>query len=316
MIHESYHRIQRELKIPPSFASNDHLDTVEGRVWLQLEWSALQKALASRDANERRQAIEDALSFRNYRRALFPGAAASERALEMNEGLAEYTGYKIAAAGRKEELIESLTGQIDRRRQSPSFVGSFAYSSGPAYGVLLDEARPDWRKSLTPVDDLAELLQRSLAIILKADLKAEAERQAPRYGGDALRRAEAARETARQKQTEEYRKKLVEGPVLEIVLTDKRIVAINSGNIVPLDGARKVYPTARVTDEWGILEVAGGALMTSEPGGRISRVYVPMPAETNAQTLKGDGWTLEMSAGWTLVPGARKGDYILKRSEP
>jgi hypothetical protein len=31
--------------------------------------------------------------------------------------------------------------------------------------------------------------------------------------------------------------------------------------------------------------------------------------------IQGDGWTLELNPGWTLIPGERKGDYRLGKNE-
>jgi hypothetical protein len=311
--HESFHRIQNDLKFPVAGANNDHLDSQDGRIWLQLEWRALRRALISKGA-ARRRAIEDALTFRNYRRSLFPKAGASERALEMHEGLAEYTGFKLSAKADA-ELIDYLTKQIDQAAGRPTLVGYFAYASGPAYGVLLDAVGADWLKGLTPQNDLGELLQRSLRIKLSPDLKARAEKQAARYDGDALRSAESEREARRQKQVAEYRRRLVDGATLLIPLTDKRRVALNTSNIVPLEGIGTVTPTATVTDEWGILEVSNGALMIHNEGGRVIRVYVSVPADLDARPLKGDGWTLQLDSGWVMTPGQRRGDYVLKRLE-
>jgi hypothetical protein len=91
MAHELFHRIQDELGLPGSNPANLHLDTRDGRIWLQMEWRALERALRE-SGPARRQAIEDALSFRAFRRSLFAKAATEENDLEINEGLAEYTG--------------------------------------------------------------------------------------------------------------------------------------------------------------------------------------------------------------------------------
>lgn len=313
MTHESFHRVQGELKFPVAAAGNNHLDTEAGRVWLQLEWKALRRALVS-EGKARRRAVEDALVFRHHRRALFPKAADTERALEMHEGLAEYTGFKLSAK-TDQELVEHLTKQIEQGATRPSFVGSFAYSSGPAYGVLLDAARADWRKGLTPHDDLGELLRSALKLKLPNDLKARADRQSADYDGAALKVAEAEREAARQKRVAEYRARLVEGPTLLIALTEQRRVSINTTNVVPLEGVGTVYPTANVTDEWGLLEVTGGALMIHGPGGRVIQIHLSAPADPAARPLKGDGWTLQLNPGWTLTPGTRNGDHVLKKSE-
>src|SRR5688500_15812710 len=41
LIHELFHRVQRELGFFLNEPDNSHLDSVEGRYWLQLEWKAL-----------------------------------------------------------------------------------------------------------------------------------------------------------------------------------------------------------------------------------------------------------------------------------
>jgi hypothetical protein len=122
----------------------------------------------------------------------------------MHEGLAEYTGFRLSARDSA-ELVVRLTKEMEQSMSRPSFVGSFAYSSGPAYGVLLDTARPDWLKGLTPQQDMGEMLRQALKITLPSDIKARAERQAARYDGEAVKRAETERETLRQKRITEYR---------------------------------------------------------------------------------------------------------------
>ena len=91
MLHGLFHRIQAELGLTPSVGFNEHLDTLEGRVWMQLEWRALRRAVES-SGNDWAQAIADALAFRLERRRRFPGAADNERRDEISEGLASYTG--------------------------------------------------------------------------------------------------------------------------------------------------------------------------------------------------------------------------------
>jgi len=65
----------------------------------------------------------------------------------------------------------------------------------------------------------------------------------------------------------------------------------------------------KMSDAWGILDVTGGALIA----GDWSKVVVPAPRDPNARPLAGDGWTLELNAGWELRAGERTGGYIIKR---
>ena len=86
----------------------------------------------------------------------------------------------------------------------------------------------------------------------------------------------------------------------------------NPGNLVPLDSLGTVYPDIRIVDVWGILTVSKGALMNST----FSRIYVSAPSSLSAPSTQGDGWTLELNAGWTVAAGDRKGDYVVKKLEP
>jgi hypothetical protein len=63
----------------------------------------------------------------------------------------------------------------------------------------------------------------------------------------------------------------------------------------------------RISDSWGVLEASKGALMKPD----WSAVIVDAPATTMGSSIKGDGWTLELKAGWKLVPGSRQGDLTL-----
>src|SRR5690242_9585158 len=74
LIHGLFHRIQPELGLITENGANEHLDTLEGRFWMQLEWRALRRALESTRSG-RAEAIADALAFRRERRRRFPGAA-------------------------------------------------------------------------------------------------------------------------------------------------------------------------------------------------------------------------------------------------
>lgn len=146
--HELFHNLQPRLGMRLERpGDNVHLDAFEGRYWLQLEWRALAAALQAQDERSRRRAVWDALAFRQARHAAFVEAGRTETALELNEGLAEYTGVVVAGATdaeRTESALRDLSGHV----ADTSFVRSFAYATGPAYGLLLDRYAPGWRKRL------------------------------------------------------------------------------------------------------------------------------------------------------------------------
>src|SRR5438105_4042021 len=158
MLHGLFHRIQPELRFwqGNDDGFNEHLDTLEGRVWMQLEWRALRRAIES-SGSDRAEAIADALAFRSERRRRFPGAADNERREEIREGLASYTGV-AAWANSPADAHRAAASELAGGEAQPSFVGNFEAASGPAYGVLLDELLPGWRRQLRGTSDLGELL--------------------------------------------------------------------------------------------------------------------------------------------------------------
>src|SRR5437868_11071648 len=63
MLHGLFHRIQPELGLITDEGFNEHLDTLDGRVSMRLEWRALRRALES-SGSDRTEALADALAFR------------------------------------------------------------------------------------------------------------------------------------------------------------------------------------------------------------------------------------------------------------
>jgi hypothetical protein len=308
LVHELWHHLQDELGFPSSGAANLHLDTPEGRTWLQLEWRALAEALSKKGA-ERQNASADALLFRAYRRSVFAKAEKEERAMEMHEGLAEYTGVALSGAPSPAGFVAEHN--LKEAASKPTFVRSFAYASGPAYGILLDETGKDWRRQLKKTDDLGELLRTTLSIQIPKDLKQAAERRAATYGGEALAAAENERAERRAKLLATYRQKFIEGPVLAIPLEQMKM-QFDPGELISLEPRGTVYPNIKIIDKWGTLTVSNGALMETD----FSKVTVRAPAETKGTTVKGDGWVLELNPGWQLKTGARPADWTAARASP
>jgi hypothetical protein len=304
LAHEMWHRVQDQLGFASSGAANDHLDSRDGRYWLQLELRALAVALAATGEPET-NAIIDAAIFRARRRQVFPNAAAEERSMEMHEGLAEYTGVRLSGAADLRQF--AIDGDLKEAAAKETFVRSFAYATGPAYGLLLDGTGAAWRKNLRASDDLAALLLKIRNLSLSDDLGNAATQRANVYGAAELAAAEDERERNRQEQEKIYRARLVDGPVVVIPLR-KMNMQFDPRNLVPIAGHGTVYPSIRIVDEWGILEVKErGALMSAD----FSKINIPAPHETQGQKLQGEGWTLELKQDWELRPTERDGSYIL-----
>jgi hypothetical protein len=299
--HELFHRVQPELGLMAPDSPNLQLDTAEGRLWLQLEWRALAAALIEHGPAQT-QAIRDALAFRSHRHELFAGSTQTEASLEIAEGVPEYTGT-IAGAPDRDAARWRTIGKLTDPDQSITFVRSFAYTSGPPYGLLLDQRYPRWRTKLSAQSDLSALL----ASTLPPHSAVSAEARASLYGAAAIRIAEAERAQKAEAAKARYRARLVEGPTLLLPGGHKFNFSFNPSTLVSLGDANTVYPTFHATAEWGTLDVTDGVLVPTD----FSRATVAAPKDVQGPHLEGPGWTLDLTPGWHVVPGARAGSYTI-----
>jgi AmmeMemoRadiSam system protein B len=301
MGHESFHRLQPQLRLEATGELNEHLDTADGRFWLQLEWNALQQALLAQ-GEARREAIADALSFRAARRKRFPGAAERERWLEIQEGLAEYSGMRLA--GYSDSLAVRVV--VAKRADETGFVRSFAYVSGPLYGYLLDGTGAPWRASTTASSDLGGMLAAAAGIRPRIE---GAESRARGYGGDTLRVREDAREIQRRAQLATWRRSLVEGPALIVDLKLVRSGTFDPGKVFPFADGAVVYTSRALEAAWGTLSVDEGAILEDQKAaeGRVSL------AGAASDHRSGRGWNLKLADGWAVRPGGRAGDLRVVR---
>jgi hypothetical protein len=323
LLHECFHRLQKQLGLPARDAVNAHLDELNGRIWIQMEWRALERALRT-SGPAQKGAVVDALLFRSYRRSLFPAAAQNEIALELNEGLAEYTGVRLSSADLQETVVRADL-ILRQARNNPTFARSFAYVSGPAYGALLDLSGPrrnggpsrklsdrQWRKSLMPASDLGELLRQQLGIRIRVS-EAAARAAVARYNGEEIITLETQQEQRRKREIAEAKKKFLDSPTLILSVTADVNYSYDPNNVIGVDASNTVYPTLRMVDAWGVLTVTNGAWLERDTAGHLVGARVPAPTDLSARPLKGDGWSLELANGWDVVPSDHPGDFKLTK---
>ncbi|UKB85767.1 hypothetical protein LF887_09150 [Chryseobacterium sp. MEBOG06] len=231
LAHESFHRIQPSLGFVLNNVENNHLDLKEGRIYLRLEAEALKKALQSSSEKEMQQHLTHALTFRKYRNILYTNSAETENLLELNEGLAEFTGI-IASGRNKAETIVFFRKGIDGFLKNPTFVRSFAYHTTPVYGYLLYQKDRDWNKKVTAKTDLTDLFIKS--IIIPADLKSSVNKISGHYNGSAITVEEINREEKSKKLIAEYKSRFIDNPHFEIKF-EKMNISFDPGNIVPVE---------------------------------------------------------------------------------
>jgi hypothetical protein len=301
MLHGLFHRIQAELGFAASNGFNEHLDTLEGRVWMQLEWRALRRALES-SGSDRAEAIADALTFRRERRRLFHGAADNERRVEIGEGLPSYTGVAAWANSPADaHRAAAPPASVDA-----SIVGAFAYTSGPAYGVLLDDLLPGWRRQVRGTSDLGDLLASATNRPLTTDVAIAA----ARYDAATLRTAEEARDRERQVRVAELRRRFVDGPVLTMPAGGSSTSDSTGAIGIPAAGT-VFFRNFTLSAQWGRLNADGGVLRAAD-GATLS---VPVTGPLEGTTLRGDGWSATLNSGWVVRPAARPGSFTIVREK-
>ena len=306
--HELFHRAQPELKFRSINADNNHLDKKQGRIYLRLELEALQKALES-PGREGLPHIISAMRFRKLRHQIYPDADSTENLLELNEGLAEYTG--IIMSGRtQEQMTEHLVKSLVGFQQNKTFVRSFAYQTTPVYGYLTHKlVNKNWNQDITMQTNLTEYFITQFKINIPSDLNTFASRASANYNGELIRQEEQQREDNNLKLINEMTLKFIKSPHLEIGF-ERMNISFDPRNLIPLENYGTVYPNLRITDNWGILTVEDGALLSAD----WSKVVVTVPQENSNGKVKGKGWTLELNVDrYHIVRDETSSNYYLKK---
>ena len=234
--------------------------------------------------------------------------------MELNEGLAEYTGMRLRGT-RSAETRAALALRTADFGERASYPKSFAYETGPAYGLLADaladprNERPSWREGLTQRSSLSEIVAAQVGYRKPAGLDATALRAARRYGYAEALSAETLRERIRATREAAYLRLLVTGPVLRLPIP-KGNYSYDPNDTFSLGRFGTVFPQTTVEDEWGRLVATQGALLAVDS----KTVWVMAPK--NAKTLVGPGWTLTLSPGWHLRPTERAGSYEVVPGDP
>ena len=226
--------------------------------------------------------------------------------MERVEGTAEYTGI-VAASPERRRRIDLAQADLRRLTERLSFSRSFAYSTAPAYGLLLDQLGPDdWHQRLLAGATFDGLL--AAAIGMSAD--PDASKRALVYGGASLAMAEHVREATRARREAALRASFVDGPVLIVPVAGP--IGFDPGNVTVLDGAGTVYVGLKTTGPWGGLEATGPALVAPD----WSTVRVAGPITISGNHARGPNWQLTFNAGWTVAGAGTSGDLKITRTDP
>lgn len=287
LLHEAFHRVQPDLGFTGRSPVVAHLDEAPCRVSMRLELRALAGALGTSATDERAAALADAVAIRHQRHREVGDGGRDEDDLESNEGVAEYTGRKLAHA----EPAQAVRAILDAVTAQTPLVRNFAYLTGPAYGLLLDEFNSGWRPRFVDGETITELA-REVTDFAAVDLAGAGRR----YGGADIEAEERRRERELEVARSAWTQLLVDGPTVNLPVRSLNTV-FNPQELVPLAGIGTVYPTARLSDDWGELVVEHGALV--DPDWKTVTVSA-RGLRTDHRTVAGNEWHLALSEGWEI----------------
>lgn len=301
LVHETFHYWQPELGLDSRLGLCEHMENTSARIWLKMEWNALDAAIREEDPESAAQAVGQALHFRNNRLSEFPAEARlNEDAFIILEGLPEYTSYKLCcddAVSMARQILESRK----RHWNNESFVYAFAYHSGLAYGYLLDRYDVSWRSELNKDSSLPDMLEKALptfgeespvndSIILR------------QYGYDTIVASENEKEQEKIRLRDAYIHAFTRDTVLAIPLRQFNM-GFTPVNVQSLGQLGTLYPNIRITGDFGILEVTEGGCLISTAW---SAAFV---------TYKAPGWKLELKDGFDILPPAEATPLIYRIAE-
>lgn len=293
MSHEAFHAIQNDLSLPMNSVLNDHLDQEQARVLIRLEWNAL--LLALENEGLRKSHLASALELRKLRYSKYPNAKKNEEILEMNEGLAEYTGVRLR--GDLQETLMYLKKRLANIPNVLSLTRSAAYYSGPLYGLLLDTKSETWKTKIANEKSFGEVAAHVFKIKSGERIKPLRELPLQQYGYAQILSFEKQRALEKDKKIATYLKKIDRVNHLQLPLINPRTM-FNPYGILSINSKNAIYITYELNDVWGVLTVADGAYLQDTGVG--SRVSVSPPTNITDTNVSGEGWALQLKSGWQL----------------
>lgn len=306
LTHELFHRIQPEIGFANLYQKScSHLDNIDGRIYLKLELEALKKALTTNNENQQKEHIKNALLFRAYRHQIFPNAKENENLLELNEGLAEYTGTTLSDRNDK-DLKTHYIQAIEKLYENPTFVSSFAYRTIPVYGYYMKQNDETWNLKISEKINLTNYISDFFNISIPVNLKDSVFQNRDGYNYTQINYFETERDKKQKELMTILDNKFQENPILVIPFQNMNI-SYNPSNLIPYRDLGTVYPNLRITDNWGILTVEKGALV----GKNWGKVIVSEPTKITDKIIEGEGWELELNSDWQLTK--IKENYTLKK---
>ncbi|MDT8400708.1 MAG: hypothetical protein RQ743_03355 [Bacteroidales bacterium] len=308
-IHGLFHCLQIRKDIDTPDYNTSHMGERTARLWLKMEWKALERAIRT-NGEARKQAARDALVFRSARRELYPKYILDENKFENYEGLASFT-YMMLSSESRDEYLKMLLEYYHRIYDFRSYTFSYGFVHGNIYAYLLHESGFDFSTINSRDFDLGETLKERYDITLPEISRDIAGSLAFSYDVDLVKEEERQREEQLREGLRRRTAQFTEKPVVLLELLSPNF-SFEAEDTDPVDTLGTIYQTIRVTDNWGKLAVEEGGCLVS-PNLRFLRV----PAKNvkqEKQHVTGDGWHIVLNHNWEMVK--LEENYFIRKLTP
>lgn len=308
-VHVLFHCFQKERGSEHIVFNQRNMDEDKARLWIKLEWKALEKALNS-EGNERLMALRDALVFRGSNREAYQKYAEEENRFETYEGLATFTYTKLCS-GKVEDCRKTLLDYLSRIYNMPSYARVYGNIHGALYAALLHDAGYNFKAIKSDTTDLAAITRDLYNIGLPEICRDVAGSLALSYDLPSINREEDERRKNILQRLHNLTSTFTEKPVVYLELQSPYF-DFEPEDIHPVDSLGTLYTKMRVSDSWGKLSVDKGGCLVSR-NYRFLRItargYKP---EKNR--ISGEGWNIILNEGWEITRVDQ--NYFLRKLIP
>jgi len=331
VIHELFHRLHFEIldskKIKLKADPVAYLDNFDARELLRLEYEALRNTLKSIDEKVGKTKIEtsinDALLFRKVRQQKYKAFLQLEVEIETVEGLAAYTGFALSTFPNKyKRAISGINGW----ENSATYTRPFPYATGPAYGLIFDYLKLDWKMGFDKTYNFLEIYEsKYLRKTLTFNGK-DFDEAKNRNNFATIHKEEVERKTLFEKRSNFYTKLLVNQPTLQArLVNNKYSLSFDMNGTLTLKDKGIVYSAAKgkalddsnfgsfiINPEKAKLGMTG--ILSSQKDDKTIYTF-PLPVKIEEKKIVGEFYEIELNDGWEVVKKNAKGDLEIVKTK-
>ena len=325
IIHELFHILQHK-HISLNGNPIQYLDNYDAREWMRLEYQSLKNALNAINLNNKKSEVEkyvnDALLFRKIRQSKYKEYLQKEIEIETSEGLANYTGFILSTYPNK---YKKAISEINQREKAETYTRPFPYATGPAYGLIFDYLKINWKIGLDTTYNFLKIYETKY---LKKEIKLNdkiIKIAKQRNNFQVIHKQELDRKIKNEKIIKYYTNVFIEKPTLTVKLVDSlygrtfdmngTIVLKDKGIVFSMikgvDGSKNNFGNFNTIKGKEKLGVSG--VLYSFDG---TQYTFPMPIKIEKNRIIGNYYVINLNEGWEVKKIDEKGNMeIVKQKE-